>query len=182
MTTYDIAAQAIGILAMLFNIASFQQKRQRAVIACQLGGALLFSLHFFMLGAVIGGILNAIGAVRAVVFIFREKFRADHPLWLAAFLLTYGASYLLTFTLFGKEPTAANLIVELLPVIGMVATTISFHLTDARAIRRFGLISSPSWLIYNIINHSIGAVCCEVLCLCSILTGMARLDRKPTRS
>lgn len=32
----------------------------------------------------------------------------------------------------------------------MTATTVSFRLSDAKAIRWFGLISSPSWLIYNI--------------------------------
>ena len=87
-------------------------------------------------------------------------------------------SYILTFTAFGKEPTGFNLIVEFLPVIGMTATTISFRLSDAKAIRKYGLISSPSWLIYNIANFAIGAICCEVLSLISIVIGMIRLDRK----
>ena len=62
-------------------------------------------------------------------------------------------------------------------MIGMVALTISYRLNDAKAIRRFGLISSPSWLIYNIANLSIGAIFCEVLSLGSILIGIFRLDR-----
>ena len=59
----------------------------------------------------------------------------------------------------------------------MIATTISFRLTDAKSIRRYGLISSPSWLVYNIVNFAIGAIICEVLSLCSIVIGMIRLDR-----
>lgn len=180
MNIMDWIAQIIGLFAMAFNILSYQQKTRSRAIAFQLGGALLFSVNFFLLGAIVGGILNVVAAVRAVVFLSKEKLKADRLPWLAGFTAVYLLSYILTFTAFGKEPTVLNLIVEFLPVIGMTATTISFRLSDARAIRRYGLISSPSWLVYNIANLSIGAICCEVLSLCSILIGMVRLDKKQT--
>ena len=178
MNTFAMIAQIVGIFAMTFNILSYQQKTQKGAIAFQLGGSILFAVNYLMLGALVGGILNAVGIVRALVFLNREKTKATHPAWLAGFTLVYLASYVLTFTVFGKDPTAFNLIVEFLPVIGMTATTISFRLSDAKAIRKYGLISSPSWLIYNIANFAIGAICCEVLSLISIVIGMIRLDRK----
>lgn len=178
MMSYDFIAQAVGIFAMAFNIISYQQKTRKMAIACQFGGSVLFAINFFMLGATVGGILNTIGIIRALVFLNKEKLRADHPLWLAGFTTAYILSYVLTFTVLGKEPTVFNFIIELLPVIGMVSTTISFRLTDAKSIRRYGLISSPSWLIYNIANFAIGAIICEVLSLGSIIVGMIRLDRK----
>ena len=181
MDLFHIAAQAVGIAAMAFNILSYQQKSRKGVIAFQLGGSILFCLNFFMLGAVVGGILNGIGIIRALVFLQKEKLRADRLVWQAGFTVAYILSYVLTFTLFGKEATAANLIVELLPVIGMVATTFSFRCTDAKTIRRFGLISSPSWLVYNIVNFAIGAIICEVLSLGSILIGMWRFDVKKNK-
>lgn len=170
-------AQIIGILAMIFNIISYQQKTRSRAIAFQLGGALFFCVNFLMLGAIVGGILNAVAAVRAIVFLNREKLQANRIGWLAGFVGVYLLSYILTFTAFGKEPTLVNLLVEVLPVIGMTATTISFRLTDAKAIRRYGLISSPCWLVYNIANFSIGAILCEVLSLCSIFVGILRLDK-----
>ena len=178
MEPRELFAQAVGLIAMAFNIFSYQQKSRRGVITCQLGGALLFCVNFLLLGAYVGGILNAVAAVRAVVFLNKEKLHADGPVWLAGFTAVYLLSYVLTFTLFGKEASALNLIVEFLPVIGMTATTLSFRLTDAKAIRRYGLISSPSWLVYNIANVSIGAIVCEVLSLGSICLGMWRLDRQ----
>ena len=60
----------------------------------------------------------------------------------------------------------------------MTATTISYRLTDAKAIRRYGLISSPCWLVYNIANFSIGAILCEILSLGSIVLGILRLDKQ----
>lgn len=177
MDSFNILAQFVGICAMAFNILSYQQKTRRRVIAFQLAGSFLFCVNFFMLGATVGGILNAIGAVRAVVFLNKEKLHADRAPWLVGFTAAYVGSYVLTFTLFGAEATASNLVIELLPVIGMIATTISFRYTEAKTIRKFGLISSPSWLVYNIANFAIGAIICEVLSLCSILIGMLRLDR-----
>jgi hypothetical protein len=123
-------------------------------------------------------LLNAVAVIRAIVFLNKEKLKADHPAWLAGFVAVYLICYGLTFTVFGTEATVRNLVLEFLPVLGMTATTISFRLTDAKSIRRYGLISSPSWLIYNVANFAIGAIICEVLSLGSIFIGMLRLDRK----
>ena len=173
-----LIAQIIGLFAMAFNIFSYQQKTQRGAIAFQLGGSILFAVNYLMLGAMVGGILNAVGIIRALVFLNREKTKATHPAWLIGFTAVYLLSYVLTFTVFGKEATPFNLIVEFLPVIGMTATTISFRLSDAKSIRRYGLVSSPSWLVYNVGSMNLGAIICEVLTLGSIFIGMFRLDRK----
>jgi hypothetical protein len=84
----------------------------------------------------------------------------------------------LTFTAFGKPLTIMNCITEFFPIIGMIATTISFRYSDAKTIRRFSLVSSPSWLVYNIVNFAVGAIICEVFCLVSIVVGILRLDRQ----
>ena len=178
MTTTQIIAQVIGIFAMVFNLLSYQQKTRNKAIIFQFFGTTLFTVNFLMLGAMVGGLLNLVGAVRAIIFINKEKLRADHIAWQIGFVIVYFASYILTFTVFGKEPTVFNFIIEFLPLIGMIATTISYRFTDAKAIRRFGLISSPAWLVYNIANMAVGAILCEVLSLGSIIIGIIRLDRK----
>ncbi len=178
MTTTQIIAQIIGIFAMIFNIVSYQGKQQKTVIALQLIGACLFSINFLMLGATVGGILNIIAAVRAIVFLFKDKLKTDSIYWLLGFVASYIAVYILNFTVFGKEATAYNLIIEVLPVIGMVALNIGFRLTKAADIRKCGLISSPAWLIYNIASGSWGAIICESFTLISIFIGMFRHDNK----
>ncbi len=178
MTPIEIIAQIIGIFAMMFNILSYQGKQQRTVITLQLFGSLLFSVNFLMLGATVGGILNILSAVRAVVFIFKDKFKAERISWLIAFAASYILIYVLNFTVFGKEPTAFNLLIEILPVIGMLALNIGFRLKKSSSIRKFGLISSPAWLIYNIAAGSWGAIICELITLISIFVGMFRHDKK----
>lgn len=178
MEITEIIAQAIGIFAMAFNLLSYQQKTRKGAIVFQLFGTTLFTINFLMLGAMVGGLLNLVGAIRAIIFINKEKLRADHIAWQIGFIAVYFASYILTFTAFGKEATAFNLIIEFLPLIGMIATTISYRFSDAKSIRKFGLISSPAWLVYNIANMSVGAILCEVLSLGSIIIGIVRLDKK----
>ena len=70
MTPIEIIAQVLGIIAMAFNILSYQFKKKSAVITAQLLGATFFAVNFLMLGAVVGGILNILAAIRAVVFLF----------------------------------------------------------------------------------------------------------------
>ncbi len=178
MGFYDIAAQGIGIVAMLFNILSYQQKSSKGVIVMQLFGGALFAVNFFMLGAVVGGMLNVIAVFRAIVYSNKEKFRAESRTWLYLFISLYIASYILTFTLFGKAFTAASAILELLPVIAMTATTIGFYVNKAKFIRKMGLICCPSWLIYNICNLAVGATICEAVSICSIIIGILRYDIK----
>ena len=175
---YEIAAQGVGIVAMAFNILSYLQKTRKGVISFQLLGASLFAVNFFMLGATIGGILNLIAAIRAVIYLNKEKLRADSPIWLIGFISLYIGSYILNFTLLGKDFTLQNALIEVLPVIGMVAINLSYIKNDAKTVRLFGLVSSPSWLIYNIANFAIGAIVCEVLSICSIIAGIVKYDIK----
>ena len=134
-----------------------------------------------LLGAWIGGILNIIAAIRAVIFLNKEKLKADRPMWLIGFTASYAAVYIFSFTVFGTLAPTYNFVIELLPVIGMVATTVGFSLRRAADVRKCGLVSSPSWLIYNISNFSLGAIICETLSLISIVAGIIRLDLKKNR-
>ena len=179
MKPIEIIAQAIGIVAMVFNILSYQGKKQKTVITLQLFGGLLFAVNFWMIGAKVGGILNVIAVIRALIFLFKDKLKAESVFWLIGFILSYIVVYILTFTTFGTEFTPWTLIRELLPVIGMTALSVGFRLKDAANIRKCGLVSSPAWLVYNLAVGSWGAIICEALTLISIFVGMFRHDKKP---
>ena len=170
--------QGIGILAMAFNILSYQSKSARGVIFMQLFGASLFAASFLMLGQYVGGILNIIAAVRAILFYFKDRTKIDRVGWIPVFIAAYFAVYAATFLVFQKPLTPWNFVIELLPVLGMTATSIAYRFEEAGKVRRFGLISSCSWLVYNVNAMALGAIICEVLSLGSIFIGMLRLDRK----
>lgn len=178
MEPIEIVAQVIGILAMCMNVLSYQQKTVKGVVTCQFFGSALFVANYFLLGAVVGALMNLIGVFRAIVFMNKDKFRADKPIWLGVFGTLFLTAYILAFTVFGKEPTVWKLVLEFLPIIGMMITTVSFQQKEAKMTRRLGLINSPFWLTYNTVSFTIGGIIAEVFGLCSIIIGMIRLDRK----
>ena len=178
MTPTEIIAQIIGIFAMAFNIISYQGKKQGTVIALQLVGGTLFAINFLLLGAAVGGILNVIAVVRAILFLLKDKLKTEKLPWFILFLCSYVTVYILSFTVFGVEPTPFNFVIESLPVIGMTALNVGFRLKNASDVRKCGLVSSPAWLIYNVAAGSWGAILCETFTLISIGVGMLRHDKK----
>lgn len=178
MTDTEIIGQIISIAAMGCNIISYQQKKESHLVTCQLIGGALFSVSFFLLGATVGGLLNLVAAIRAIIFLFPKKLNAAHPAWLCGFVICYIVFYVLSFTVFGTKATLINFLMEALPVIGMTALSVGFMLGDSKWVRRLGLVSSPAWLIYNIYYVSLGAIICEVISLVSIFVGMLRHDRE----
>lgn len=183
MEPIEIIAQIVGVFGMIFISTSYQHKKQRNLIISQMIGSAFFFINFLLLGiaagvVLIGAIMNFIGIFRALVFSNKEKFHAEKPIWLFSFVAAYLVSYVLVFTLFGTDPNAKNLILEALPVIGMASSTFAFFSKEAKMTRRLGFITSPSWLVYDIINLSIGGIITEVLSLISITVGIIRHDLK----
>ncbi|MBQ9773790.1 MAG: YgjV family protein [Clostridia bacterium] len=170
MTALEIAAQGIGVCATILAILSFQQKTQKSIVFFQLLNNVLWTAHFLMLGAWAGGLLNAIGIFRGLVFCFRgEKEWARSPVWYGVFSLAFiGAS---VFAWIQGDGALA-----LLPLAGMLFTTVSLSLRDPFRVRVISFFSSPCWLTYNIINASIPGAFTEIFMMCSILIGILRID------
>ena len=173
-----IFAQVIGIVAMLINVLSYQCKKQRPLIVMQLVSSTFYAVNLFILDAPTGCVLNLVGICRALVFSNKKFFRADRKIWIAVFSLASAGVYALTFLVFGKDPTPVNLVIEFLPVIGMIATTVGFYRDGAKDVRLLSLINSPCWLVYHLTTKSIGGIAGEVVMLISIVVGYLRHDRK----
>ncbi len=179
ITPEQVIVQGIGIIAMAFNILSFQCKKQRSIIVMQFFGSLFFCIHFYLDGAMTGALLNAVAVFRALVYSNKEKLKSDHVAWLALFIAASVACYPVAFLWLGS-PTDKWYYFgrELLPVVGMILSTFSFRADGAKGLRLLWFFSSPLWLTYNIWHHSIGGTVCETFAIISILSAMFRLDRK----
>jgi hypothetical protein len=171
-------AQIIGYIATVICIISFQAKTQRGIVIMQTFSALLFSIHFFMLEAYSGALLNGICTIRAIIFTFRHKKWAGSVIWVYVFSFLSFICYLITIFVLTPEPTIKTYFVEFLPVLGNVATTIATRLDNAKLVRRYAFIASPLWLAYNAVMGSIGGIITETFNIISIITAMIRLDFK----
>ena len=172
----DFWAQAIGIVAMVLNIVAFQFKSKRTLLMFICVGSSLFSVNMFMLGAVTGGLMNILSAIRSLVYVNKDRLPIPVKWVNVMFISAYLISYVLSFTVFGIDPTVRNFILELLPIIAMSSMTFAFAGNNAKVIRLSGFINSPCWLVYNIFNNSIGGILCESFALVSIISALIRID------
>ena len=172
----DFWIQAIGIVAMALNISAYQFKSKRSILLCLCMGSALFSVNLFLLGAVTGAIMNVLSVIRSLVYVKMDRLPISIKWVNVLFIVTYLISYVLSFTVFEIEPTAKNLLLELLPIISMIAMTFAFATDNSKTVRLAGFISSPCWLIYNIFNLAIGGILCEIITLVSITSALIRID------
>ncbi|MBQ8310433.1 MAG: YgjV family protein [Clostridia bacterium] len=165
-----VVAQVIGLCVSAFGIFSFQQKQQKGIAFFQMINSALWVVHMFMLNAISGGAMNAIGVARGAVFSQRsEKKWAQSPWWFAVFCaLVVGASVL--------SWVQGDGWLALLPMVGMIATTFALGVSNPFHVRLLSIVSGPCWLAYNIIKGSIPGVITEIFVLCSIVIGIIRID------
>lgn len=171
----EFFAQCLSIAGLACVVGSYQQKKKSMLILVQATGGALFAIHYLLMGAYAGFLLNTIAVIRGFVFYKTPSAKAG-KIWVAVISVLCLVAYMLTFTVFSTPPTLLNLILESLPTIGMVVLTISFNMTHAGHIRALGSINSIGWLTYNIAHKSIGGTACEIMCLASIIIGIIRFD------
>ena len=174
----EIIAQGISLIGMAINVLSFQRKEQKQIVFMQLIGSTFFGISYIMIGAYVGGLLNVVAMIRAVVYWQRDRFHAEKVHWVYGVTAASLCVYVLSFTVFGTEPDAKNLIVEILPAIAMALSTVGFYLGSARAVRFIGTVCSPLWLTYNIFNFNLGGIIAEMIAMVSIFIGILRYDLK----
>lgn len=163
-----IVAQIIGAVALTLAVISFQQKTHRYILAFQLAANIAFVLHFGFIGAYTGAVLNAVAAFRSVVFVNKGKAWADNKFWLWFFCLLSAAVGAATWSGWAS----------VLPIAGMVCSTVAFWIKTPKFVRLTAFPSSPMWLVYNFVNHSYAGAVTEIINMTSIIIAIIRLDLK----
>lgn len=175
--TRQIVAQSLGIIAFFIAVLSFQRKTQRGIMTMQIFSCFCFTVHFFILGAMGGFILNLIGFFRSAVYSFRKTHKwAASIIWVYVFIPCAIASGV--YSIIFAEGISA-----VLPTLGMIITTFAGRMEKASSVRFLTLLNSPLWLAYNLIEGSIGGAMTEIVSICSIIIAILRLDiKKKTNS
>ncbi len=161
-------AQFIGIVAFCLSVWSFQQNEHKKIVLLQLLANGFFVVHFYLLGAYTGALLNSIGFVRSVVFMCKRQKWASSNWWIVFFCVLCVAAGIYTWESW----------LSFLPLLAMIFTTVAFGINNPKLTRRLSFPSSPLWLIYNVVNQSWGGALTECFNMTSILIGMLRFDRK----
>lgn len=164
-----IFAQSLGVIALIIAILSFQQNSQKQIVTMQMVSSVFWCAHFCLLGATLGGVLNAIGIFRAAIFRNRDKKWASSLFWFFFFCALF----------IGAAVYFWEGYISLLPMGAMLLTTIAFRIKNPTAVRAVSAPSSPFWFIYNLFFHSYPGMLTETFVFSSICVAFFRYDILP---
>ena len=169
MTT-EIIAQGIGIVAAAISISSFQFKNNKTLFILRAIASILFAVNYFLINAFTAAILNAINILCMLLMVYGEKHR--HIAIPIGLCVAYTVSVFFTY----------EGILSILLLIAQFACVISMWTADGLKIRVVQLfISSPIWLINNIIVFTIGGIVTEVFAIVSVIVSIIRFGFKGLR-
>ena len=192
MSTTEIIAQIIGVIAILANIYAVQKNTHFKIMFYKTVGSLLFALQYFLLRAYSGMVMDVIGSARNIVFAERVKRKKSNIPFIIFFViltvilgaLTIALSWqksLDTMSAWSSLFSIQLLLVILMSVLSIFAkviSCISYGIDNPHVIRILNLISSFCWIFYNFTFKSITGVCNEILVITSIIIAEIRFRKK----
>jgi hypothetical protein len=166
----NLLAQLIGFGGTALTIIAYQQNKRKNILLCTVISASLFTIHFILLGAYTGAIMNLLAGLRSLVFMNNTKKWARSKAWVAVFMIVYTVACIATWDKW----------YSVLPLIAMLLTTISNWMQSEKKIRFLTFPNSPCWLVYNILNGSVAGIITEIFVMSSLIIAIIRFDlRKP---
>ena len=163
---HPIIPQAVGILAVVFFLLSYQCKRRRSIVFINTLARVLYVLQYLLLGEPAGAALDVLGALSAFVAGYKTTpFLKKH--WLVVLPIIDIAIIAVGLLLY-EEPY------HLLPIIGVLIHTTALWLTKEKRIRALSIMGSPFWMVFNLICRAYGAAAVYLISMISIFIAMIK--------
>lgn len=170
--TQQFIGQALGILATVITVISYQMNTKRSLLLVQTAATACTCLAYLFLGAASGFTLNIVCIIRNIVFYFQKdsgKVHTISALVLAAAMVTVGA-------LSWQGP------ISLLIIAALAANTIFMSFGNPQLLRQSVLGTSSMILLYNIFVFSIGGIANEGLSIISSAVGIVRFRKENAKN
>ena len=151
MNIIQIVAQTLGVVTVLLGFISYQVKSDRHLLIVHMLTCAVFSVHYFLLGAIPAAVLNGVGIIRDAVYYCKDKsfYKPKlFPILFAVIMLILGIY-------------SSNGIHSVLVIAGLVINTVCLSFKNVQNVRKSVLITCPMVLIYDVIEHSYGGVVYE---------------------
>jgi len=163
-----ILGQIMGVVTLIPGFISFQLHTQKKILIAQTLMSLAFCLHYLLLGATSGLVMNALSIIRN--FAYYQKDRKwlpgrSCPIFFAILMAILGA-----FSWQGWY--------SLLIIAAPVINTLCMALPNPQTIRKSILVTSPMVLIYDLFVGSIGGIIYESVAITSAVIGIFTYKRR----
>ena len=172
MDFLQIVGQALGIVAVILGFITYQVKTDKKLLFVQLLTCAVFSVHYYILGALPAAVLNIVGVARNVVYYHKDKsfYKPKlFPIIFAVIMLVLGIS-------------TSNGIHSVFVIAGLVINTVCLSFKNPQNVRKSVLVTCPMVLAYNVIEHSIGGAVYESIAIISAIIGLIRYRKNNKNS
>ncbi len=157
-------AQIAGFMAMSCGVISMQFKNPKHIILSGVPGGLLWATQYTLLGAPMGAIANAGGALKSLVISFLPQSKLPYVLGFYLVMIWSIGLYNLTAWY------------ALIPLMGASTTSVVLLINkDNRALYvRAIIVGCLLWACYNMTVGAYMGLACDTLTIVSSIIGMAR--------
>ena len=167
-SVFNFVAQALGILALVIMVLSYQQKERKTLLYFQMASNACFAVSYFMLGGVSFAVMSLINIARSFVFSKEDTKWGQSPVWLYVFLAVPVISGILTW----ESP------LSLLVIAATVVLTLALYSKDGKRMRKLFLLPPVLYISYNVAHKALGGIGSDVFCLISAIVAIYRFDIK----
>ena len=168
----EITAQIFGIFGLIFSALSYQEKNNKRFFIMQGLAGLMFFINFSLIKAVSAALFNMTNLVRGVIFSKKEQ-----KCWkLIGVMSLYTICFVIGLCLIINNPF--QIFLSALVYIPIEVMTVFMWKGNGKHIRCVQFFaSSPSWIIHNIFNFSLGGILCEVFMMASVVVSFIRFGK-----
>ena len=159
-----LIGQILSIVAVVTGFIALQMKKPRGILFFLIVTSILFTLHYFLIGAMDAVPINGLATIMCVVYSIRDR-RGDRT-W------TIPIIFSILVVLAGALAWEGWQSLFLMAGLGLNAISIS--LPDPQTTRKLNFIKSPLCLIYNALVFSVGGIIFETAILASSVIGLIR--------
>lgn len=163
----NIPAQIIGLIALILIVSAYQFDNSKTINMFYIFSSALFTVHFFMLGAYTGSLINFLSFLSCIIFNFRgEKKWASTRFWPILFSLLGVVLGIFTW----------QNILSLCPIVSFCFSRASLFCRKATQTRLLMLPASILFWIYNFFSSSFSGVLTESIVLVIAIVAVVRFD------
>lgn len=169
----EIIGQIFGIFGLLMFVVSFQCKDSKKLIFVQGIGGMMFFINFLLIGAYGGALFNLTVLIRGLLYM-----KIDGKVWkpvLVEVLFTVAYVYSLTLV----KGDILQIVLTTLPYVSLLIMSVLMWKQNGKLIRYFQIATlSPSWLIHNIFNFTLGGILAEIFNMISVIVSLVRFKKE----
>lgn len=172
MEIKEIIGQLFGIFGLLMFVASFQCKNSKKLVFVQGIGGMMFFINFLLIGAYGGALFNLTILIRGLLYM-----KKDEKIWkplLVEVLFTVAYVYSLILV----KDDILQIVLTTLPYVSLLVMSALMWKGNGKSIRIFQVGAlSPSWLIHNVFNFTLGGILAEVFNMISAIVSLLRFKK-----